>query len=103
MLFTKETPILYYEARSHQRWLNREYILFPAYYYRVLAPRVSSRKLNILEKAVLGICRIGAFTAQEIGEKLDIGGDLSALIISELQYNNFIDHQGLITKKESKF
>ncbi|WPF88024.1 hypothetical protein WEU38_14585 [Cyanobacterium aponinum AL20118] len=99
MLFTKETPILYYEARSHQRWLNREYILFPAYYYRVLAPRVSSRKLNILEKAVLGICRIGAFTAQEIGEKLDIGGDLSALIISELQYNNFIDHQGLITKK----
>lgn len=48
---------------------------------------------------MLGICRIGAFTAQEIGEKLDIGGDLSALIISELQYNNFIDHQGLITKK----
>jgi hypothetical protein len=99
MLFTKETPILYYEARSSERWLNREYILFPAYYYRVLAPRVSSRKLNILEKAVLGICRIGAFTAEEIGEKLDIDEDLSALIISELQYNNFIDHQGLITKK----
>lgn len=99
MLFTKETPILYYEARSSQRWLKQEYILFPAYYYRVLAPRVSSRKLNILEKAVLGICRIGAFTAEEIGEKLDIGRDLSALIISELQYNNFIDHQGLITKK----
>jgi hypothetical protein len=99
MLFTKEIPILYYEPRSSQRWLKQEYILFPAYYYRVLAPRVSSRKLNILEKAVLGICRVGAFTAEEIGEKLDIGTDLSALIISELQYNNFIDHQGLITKK----
>ncbi len=99
MLFTKETPILYYEVRSSQRWLKQKYILFPAYYYRVLAPRVSSRKLNILEKAVLGICRIGAFTAEEIGEKLDIGRDLSALIISELQYSNFINHLGLITKK----
>ncbi|MGI0480066.1 hypothetical protein ACN4EE_04670 [Geminocystis sp. CENA526] len=99
MLFTKETPILYYEPRSSERWLNREYILFPSYYYRVLAPRVSSRKLNILEKAVLGICRVGAFTAEEIGEKLDIGRDLSALIMSELQCTHFIDHQGLITKK----
>lgn len=99
MAFTKETPILYYEPKSTERWHHQEYILFPTYCYRVLAPRISTRQLNILEKAVLGICVVGAFTAEEIGEKLDIGKDLSALIISQLQDNKFIDSQGLITEK----
>ncbi|AFZ46988.1 hypothetical protein Cyast_1019 [Cyanobacterium stanieri PCC 7202] len=102
MLFTKETPILYYEPQPREKWLKREYILFPAYYYRVLAPRVSTRKINILEKAVLGICRVGSFSAEEIGEKLDIGKDLSALIIKELQTKGFVDTQGLITKRGKK-
>lgn len=102
MKFTKETPILYYDPRSSQRWSQREYILFPVYYYRVVAPRSSHRNLNILEKAILGIAQIGAFTAEEIGEKLDVGLDLASLIISELQNQSLIDNHGLITEKGKK-
>ncbi|NJN13938.1 MAG: hypothetical protein HC815_41135, partial [Richelia sp. RM1_1_1] len=43
--------------------------------------------------------RVGAFTAVEIGEKLDIGSDLAALIIKQLSDRGFINCQGLLTDK----
>lgn len=99
MNFTKETPILYYQPHSSNRWIQREYLLLPAWCYRVVAPKVSSRKVNILEKAVLGMCRVGAFTALEISDKLDIGADLAALIIKQLTDQTFIDNRGVLTER----
>lgn len=102
MDFKKETQIINYNPHSSTRWSKRRYLLLPAWCYRVVAPRVSSRKINILEKAVLGMCRVGAFTAVEIGEKLDIGTDLAALIVKQLLNKTFINHQGLLTDKGIK-
>lgn len=99
MDFKKETQIINYNPHSSTRWSKRRYLLLPAWCYRVVAPRVSSRKINILEKAVLGMCRVGAFTAVEIGEKLDVGSDLAALIIKQLSDRGFINRQGLLTEK----
>ncbi len=99
MDFKKETQIINYNPRSSTRWSKRRYLLLPAWCYRVVAPKVSTRKINILEKAVLGMCRVGAFTAVEIGEKLDIGSDLAALIIKQLSDRGFINRQGLLTDK----
>ena len=102
MDFKKETQIINYNPRSSTRWSKRRYLLLPAWCYRVVAPRVSHKNINILEKAVLGMCRVGAFTAVEIKEKLDIGSDLAALIIKQLSDRGFINRQGLLTEKGLK-
>ncbi|MHC5853865.1 hypothetical protein [Nostoc sp.] len=102
MVFTKETPILYFNPSSSERWSKRQDLLLPAWCYRVIAPQIQQRKINILEKAVLGMCRIGISSAVEIGETLDIGTDLAALIITQLTDKIFIDKQGLLSDRGLK-
>ncbi|MBD2012438.1 hypothetical protein H6F96_00200 [Microcoleus sp. FACHB-53] len=99
MPFRKYTPILYYNPRPAVRWSRRRYFLYPVRMYRVVAPRVSSRKLNILEKAVLGMCRAGVMGVAEIGSHLDIGKDLAALIITQLSDQDYVDSRGMPTPR----
>ena len=99
MSFKKETPILYFKPRSSTRWSKRQYLLLPAWCYRVVAPRVHERHVNILEKAVLGMCHAGVFAAIEIGEKLDIGSNLAELVINQLSDQSLINSQGLLTEQ----
>ena len=53
----ESTPILYYAPKPHvdTRPGGRRYILLPVYAYKVLAPRPTERRLNIFQKAVLGL------------------------------------------------
>lgn len=102
MPFHKDTLILYYDPRPAVRWSRRQYFLYPVRMYRVVAPRVSSRKLNILKKAVLGMCRAGIMGVAEIGNHLDIEKDLAALIISQLSDQGYVDSHGLPTQRGLK-
>jgi hypothetical protein len=97
MAFRKDTSILFYDPRPSVRYSQRQYFLYPVRMYRVIAPRVSSRKLNILEKAVLGICNTGVVEADIIGEHLNIGKDLVGLIITQLSDRGLINSRGLPT------
>lgn len=102
MPFRKDTSVLYYNPLPNVRWSQRQYLLYPVRMYRVVAPRVSSRKVNILEKAVLGMCRAGITEAAKIGHHLDIGKDLTALIISQLADRYYVDSRGNLTQKGQK-
>ena len=99
-MFTPKTPVLDYSPRSQQRWRKYQYLLCPVLSYRIVAPKSSSRELNILEKAILNLCRIGHYTAHEIGKVLEIDPQLAALILSQLKDNQeCLDVQGNLTKK----
>ncbi|MEG5025940.1 hypothetical protein QUB36_08530 [Microcoleus sp. AT8-B1] len=102
MPFRNDTSVLYYNHSPKARWSQRQYLLYPVRMYRVVAPRVSSRKVNILEKAVLGMCRAGITEAAKIGHHLDIGKDLTALIISQLADRYYVDSRGNLTQKGKK-
>lgn len=102
MPFRKDAPILYYDPRPAIPWSRRQYFLYPVRMYRIVAPRNSSRKINILEKAVLGMCRAGVTEVAEIGRHLDIGKDLAALIVSQLSNRGYVNSQGLLTDRELK-
>jgi hypothetical protein len=54
--------------------------------YRVVAPRVSSHKVNILEKAVLGMCRAGITEAAKLSVLLVLfnGGPIANTVKSIL-------------------
>lgn len=99
MPFRKDTSILYYNPKPATHWKQRRYFLYPVRMYRVVAPRLSSRKVNILEKAVLGMYRAGITEAIEISQHLDIGKDLTALIFTQLTEQQCIDLRGNLTRK----
>ena len=101
MTFTQNTPILYYEPKlkGEKKWRDRRFFLYPAWMYRVVAPRTSYNKLNILEKAVLGLANAGVQSADQIGKHLEIHQDLAALILSELSDRNLIDNYGIPPKQ----
>jgi len=99
MIFNKQdTPILYYKPRGSQRWRDRRFFLYPAWMYRIVAPRTSANKLNILEKAILGLCNAGVKSADEMSNYLEIHRDLAALIIVELSDRKLVNSYGIPTE-----
>jgi hypothetical protein len=109
LLFRREAPVLHFGPRlpkdpstnQRMRWSpgKRRFVLWPALMYRVVAPEVRDRELNVLQKAVLGMCRAGTTNVQRIGERLHIHADLAALIYIELQERRLLGSNGLPTEK----
>ena len=99
--FTREAPVLNFgprRPREHSKRTSWEYILWPAWAYRVVAPRVRDRQLNMFQRAVLGLCRTGQHDFASIGEKLAIHPDLAAFILVELTDLGYVDGDGLATE-----
>ncbi len=105
LLFKREAPVLHFgphlpkdpSTNQRMRWSKRRFILWPALIYRVVAPEVRDRELNVLQKAVLGMCRAGITSFERIGGRLHIHADLAALIYVELQERGLLGSNGLPT------
>ena len=64
--FSPSTEVLYFRPRAHARWRPpRKYLLWPAWVYRVVAPMPRPRRLNVLEKAMIGLARAGIRRAEK--------------------------------------
>lgn len=96
--FTPEDPALNFGPRPHARWSSRRFLLWPARAYRVVAPRVRQRQLNVLQRAIMGLCRTGAHRVDEIAAHLSVHRDLVGHIISELDDRGYLDKHGLPTE-----
>ena len=101
MPFSKDDRILYYNPRPKDRWSQQRYLLYPVRRYRVSSP-IPFRQVNILEKAVLGMCRAGVVEAAEIGRHLLIDKDLAALIVSQIADLQSVDSRGNLTERGKK-
>ena len=101
-MFTKNTQILDYSPHSQQRWRTRQYLLCPVLSYRIIVPITTSKEPNFLEKAILNLNKIGAYTADELGEIIEIDPQLAALIVSQLIDQKYLDNQGKLTQKGEK-
>jgi hypothetical protein len=99
--FRRDASVLYFGPRlpKGMRWSQRRFVLWPALMYRVVAPEVRERQVNVIQKAVLGMCRAGTTSAQRIGDRLRIHPDLAALVYVELQERGLLDRDGLPTQK----
>lgn len=97
--FQLDSPVLHFGPRlpAGVRYSQRKFLLWPALMYRVVAPEVQPRQVNILQKAVLGMCRAGITFPPRIGEKLKIHADLATLILSELLQRGLIKQDRLPT------
>jgi hypothetical protein len=97
-LFEKESPILNFGPKAHIKPNQKAYLLWPAYAYQVVAPEVKLRQLNVLQKAVLGMCHAGVTVDKKIGDYLNIHADLVAFIAQELQGQGLLDTNFWLTQ-----
>ena len=100
--FGAETPILSYGPRAHLHANpggRREWVYWPAWAFRVVAPEFRDRSFNVLQKAVLGVLRASRLTAVELGERLGVHPELAAFVATELQEQGRIDAEWKVTKR----
>lgn len=102
-LFDHKAPVLDYGPRSHADPGGRNeriYLLWPSWAFRVVAPAdIHSRRVNELQKAVLGILRASRLAAVELGERLGIETELVTFVVSELQEHNWVNSEWEVTDK----
>ncbi len=98
--FGPETPVLSYGPRPHAnpgRRNDREWLLWPARAFRVVAPELRPHGVNLLQKAVLGVLRASRLTADELGARLGVHPELAAFVAMELHTQGRIDDTWTVT------
>ena len=102
MSFGPETPILSYGPRAHANpggRNDREWVYWPAWAFRVVAPELRDRPFNVLQKAVLGMLRASRLTAAELGERLGVHPELVGFVFTELQEQGRLDADWKVTRR----
>lgn len=89
-VYTRDTPVLAVGVREPKRAVPHKLLLWPALTYRVVAPRRLQRRLNVLQRAVMGLSRAGVGQATTAAEKLHIHPQLAAFIHSELEQLGYL-------------
>lgn len=97
MTFGPDTPVLMSEHvihRGRQQWL-----LWPAWQYRVLAPLVYEQHINAFQKAVLGLARAGHRDPVTMAELLQLHPELLELVRDDLCQLAYLDQYGVVTER----
>ncbi len=105
------TTVLNYGPRSaheHEK-RGRVYLLWPAFAWRVVAPEPDTRRINMFQKAVLGLCRAGSYCPEEMAPMLHLHPRLIETLGRELVGFGWIDavtgrptEAGLLALRESE-
>lgn len=77
-------------AHEHDR-AERVYLVWPCVAWRIVAPLPSDRRINIFQKAVLGLCRSGSYPVSEIASTLHLHPRLIEAIGMELTGFGWVD------------
>lgn len=97
--FGVDSPVLSFLKRYPRHIVSKRYLLWPAWHYRVVVPMERSQILNILQKAVLGLCAAGLRRASDISTRLHLHLELVAHILTELRDFNLVDRTGAPTAR----
>ncbi|MFI7058426.1 hypothetical protein ACWDOR_35760 [Streptosporangium canum] len=68
-----------------------QFLCWPVLVYRVTAPLLRVRHLNIIEKVVLGLCRAGVRRPEEIAARIHQSVEFGAYVIRQLQGSGQLD------------
>ncbi len=96
--FTDINTVIHFKPQ-HRINGKRTLLLWPVWAYRVVAPEFTSQSINIFQKMILGMFKVGVTTITEVNDHLDLGRDLIAYIFSELQMKGYLNSDGRLTDK----
>src|SRR5215468_2310027 len=91
MAISADTRILQFSRRPRSE--RRICVLWPAWTYRVIAPALQERGLDLFERAVLALCRAGVRQPDRIGGLLGLDPRLCAHIVDRAQATGLLDDQ----------
>ncbi len=94
--FDENTPILRFNKGNVQK---ARWVLWPVFVWHVVAPVPRERKINLFQRAVLGLARAGITKIHDVALRLLIAPDLAALIVQELQSMGLLNHAGSPTQR----
>lgn len=94
--FDRGTPVLRFR---YSRVPNARWVLWPVVAWRVVAPVPRERKLNLFQRAVLGLARARVTRVADVASRLLIAPDLVELVVLELLGFGYLDHTGKPTTK----
>ncbi len=96
--FGKRTPVLDFGPRSMAKpGRGYQWIAWPAWAWRVVAPLPRHRSLNVFQRAVMKLAVAGKRRADELAGLLELDRELVALVITELQGRGALDEHGAPT------
>lgn len=98
--FSTQTQVLHYPAKDRHK--DSFLLIWPAVAYQVVAPQERKRKLNHLQRAVLGLCRIHLKQAPEIAELLNVDPDLVRYIQDQLKQEKLLLRNGALSATGDK-
>ncbi len=94
--FDRDTAVLRFKAGKDP---NARWVLWPIFTWRVVAPVPRERKINLFQRAVLGLARAKVTAIVELADRLLIAPDLAALVVTELQTMSLLGHAGDLTQR----
>ena len=99
--FRQVTDVIEYKSS----WIDgkRELLLWPVWAYRVVAPKIVNHNINVLQKVVLGMCRVGETRIKKMDDRLNLGSDLVAHVFNELTMKGLIEYDGTLTERARDF
>lgn len=98
-VFEKDAPVL---RLNYGKDPNARWVLWPVFAWRVVAPVPKERKLNLFQRAALGLARAKVTAIVDVADRLLIAPDLAALVVMELQGMGLIDYSGEPTARGLK-
>lgn len=81
---------------------GRQWILWPVWAYRVVVPQPAPERFNLFQRAVLSLCRAGIIRTDEISDRLDLGSELVAYILNQLEGMGLLDRRRELTERAKK-
>ena len=96
-LFQRDNEVLFFKTNVRPSPDLKQHLLWPALLYRIVAPQYLTSRLNIFQKAVLGMCNVRRMNEQEIAEQLMLHQNLVKRILHELMDQKFIDKVRAVT------
>jgi hypothetical protein len=97
--FDVNTPVLRLHASKDP---NVRWVLWPVLVWRVVAPVPKERRVNVFQRAVLGLARAQVTAVTDVADRLLIAPDLAALITMELRSMAMLDRTGKPTERGLK-
>jgi hypothetical protein len=91
------TQVLDWSTRKNADEYRSELLLWPAWGWRVLAPRPRRRDFDIAQKAVLGLV-VAGLHREAIARKLHLDADLVAHLLTEFLGQGLLDPSGKLTE-----
>lgn len=103
--FAPDAPVLWMQPEPPPSAVSRKFILWPAWAYTVLAPRVASRpddRLDVFQEAILRLSRADVRNESEIASFLHLDRRLVAYIKAGLRDRLLCDDHGVTTERGSR-